>query len=165
MLPNRDYNAELSILTSLSENLVDYVALQPDWRSETHGDLDLLVSQEHWSRMLDVLRECIQTLNASLVKTYEIERGIICIVVLTNKGTVFLDIAITGHCRRLFGLNPTKVLKNKINDSLIPIICHDDYRIYKTTKHSFKKSNMKKLFRLILHTLMLIINLDSFNLI
>ncbi len=144
MLPPRDHQTEKEILSALSIKNLNYAVLQPDWEDASHGDIDIVLDHNDWQLFISTIHDFIVDNSLHLVKAYEIEYGVICIVILTTNGTVFLDVALTSKCKKVFGLALDNVLDSKDNTHPIPVICNSDHNIYKTSKKKFKRSSSKK---------------------
>ena len=146
-LKQRDHEAENNILTLICETGINVAILQTDWANSTHGDLDLVVDSNDWARLIDILLDFSISRDYPVVKAYEIEHAVICIVMLTNNGTIFLDIAIAGARKSLFGLDTLDALHGAKLHEGIRIVTDHDYEIYKFNKHRFKRSGWRKLTR------------------
>ena len=144
MLPSRDQQTEKRILTALSIKNLNYAVLQPDWEDAGHGDIDIVLDYNDWQLFISTIHRFIADNEFHLVKAYEIEYGVICIVILTMNGTVFLDVALTSHCKKVFGLPLDGVLNSKDTTQPIPFICSADHDKYRASKQSFKRSFFKK---------------------
>ena len=143
----RDQEAENTLLTLIGKTGINYAVLQTDWSDSGHGDVDLVVDSSDWARLTDILLDFSATRDCPVVKAYEIEHGVICVVMLTDNGTVFLDIAIAGARKSLFGLDTHAALRGARLHSGVRVVTDLDYEIYKSIKQRFKSSIWRRLTR------------------
>jgi hypothetical protein len=141
----RDIDAERAFLDSI--NHLDYVLFQRDWDSLHHGDLDLAITAKHWSELISILANFSQQYNFPIVKVYEIERAVVCVILLSDKGWLHLDIAITPHILELFSVDIAQAIKTKETINRVHVITETHAEMYAAAKKRYKHSSSRKLVR------------------
>jgi len=82
-----------------------------------------------------------------IVKTYEIEHAVICFIVLTDKGAMHLDVAITPYVTTLFTVDLLTTIKERETTDNIHILTQQSTNKYCADKKRYKKSWLRKLLR------------------
>ena len=111
MLAYRDRTTEIRLLSTLSG--INYVLLQRDWSAPKHGDLDLAVDVTDWPSLVRTIVLFCHGNDICIAKAYEIERAVVCIVLVTRQGYVQIDVAITPQRREMFGADLQKALESR----------------------------------------------------
>lgn len=153
--PGRDHASERLLLDRFSIDQIEFAMLQRDWEDASHGDLDIIVNQNDWPKLVHSLIDFCAEKAFAIVKAYEIEAGIICIVILTDNGAVFLDAAITRACRRIFGITPKDALARAETHHGLKVLREEDYSHYKSCKREFKSSMPRKWLRKLTNSLVI----------
>jgi hypothetical protein len=143
LLRIRDLGAEAAFLTSIRD--LDFLLLQRDWEDEAHGDLDLLLQGRQWSPFIDRVIEFSNANRYPLAKAYEIESGVICLVLLTPTGRIHLDIALSAPTKLCFGVDTERALQRRDLSDPYPLAHPDDADAYSRTKRAYKTSALQKL--------------------
>ncbi|HEC05351.1 MAG TPA: hypothetical protein ENJ12_00735 [Thiolapillus brandeum] len=145
--PGRDLAAEAALLQTFTQHGIDYAMLQRDWRDDSHGDLDIIVRQEHWPLLVERVAGFSHENGIPVVKAYEIERGVVCVVMLTQKEAIFLDTVIAGASGTIYGVDPVHALQNADRATDIPVISEEEFLRYRQQKKIFKASTRRKLLK------------------
>jgi|GEM_PF-5832824 len=141
----RDPGAEAAFLTAIRD--LDFLLLQRDWDDEAHGDLDLLLLGRDWPSFVDRVIEFSNANRYPLAKAYEIEAGVVCLVLLTPSGRIHLDIALSKPARRFFGIDMEHALQRRDLSEPFPLAHPDDANAYARTKRAYKKSRIQRLLK------------------
>lgn len=149
MLARRDRATEVQLLSLLLG--INYVLLQRDWNAPRHGDLDLAVDAADWPRLVRVIVSFCEQNDICIVKTYEIERAVICVVLVTKHGYVQLDITITPHRREVFGIDLLEALESRELAVEAYVLAPKLAEIYHENTRRYKSSRLRLLARRIIN--------------
>ncbi len=124
---------------------LDYFLLQRDWESASHGDLDLVISSAHWARLITAITDFSMKNGIPIVKAYEIEYGVVCIILLLDDACIHLDVAIIPYRANMFDVNLVGALRDREVVEGIYIVDEDSEKAYKAAKKFYKQSVMAKI--------------------
>lgn len=144
-LTTRDLVAEKAFLDSIRH--LDWLLLQRDWQNAKHGDLDILLSARHWSQFIDRVVEFCSENDYPLAKAYEIEDAVVCAIVMTPRGRVHLDVALSRPRTRFFGIDTQNTLRRRDLSGSFPIAHKDDAVIYMNNKLKYKRSTARNFLK------------------
>ena len=159
MITDRDIDVEREFLNSISH--LDYALLQRDWESPSHGDLDLAITSTHWPLFIETLLDFTEKRSLPIVKVYEIEYAVICFIILTDKGTLHLDVAITPYITTLFTVDLLIAIKNRETIDNIHMITQKHTDLYCTEKKRWKNSPARRIIKKIRNSLIILRRLKN----
>lgn len=139
----RDRESEDALLLEMRH--LRYALLQQDWDSQKHGDLDMVLDRKDWLQFVEIIHQFSERSSFPIVKAYEIERGLVCLVLLTPSGTIFLDVAIAGACGESFGVNLFRALENRKMQRDVFVVEKSDEQTYAHGKLAVKRSRMRRI--------------------
>jgi hypothetical protein len=148
-LTARDPVAEKDFLASIRQ--LDFLLLQRDWRSVKHGDLDILLSGLHWSQFIDYVLDFSAEKNYPIAKAYEIEEGIVCMILITSQGRIHLDVALSTPEMCVFGVDTENALRRRDLLHSIPVAHPQDSLMYHKNKIKYKSSLARRAVKKILN--------------
>lgn len=141
----RDRAAEDALLSEL-QNL-NCALLQQDWDKQEHGDLDIVLDRKDWLRFLKIIRQFSERNSFPIVKAYEIEYGLVCLVMLTQHGAIFLDVAIAGARVESFGVDLVHALANRQLLRGVFVVDKSDEHCYASGKLAVKRSRVRRVIK------------------
>jgi hypothetical protein len=144
-LSRRDITAETDLLSRLGD--YDYLMLQRDWNSERHGDLDIVVSARHWPGLVATVLGFSETMRFPVVKAYEIEHAVVCIILLTADARIHMDVCITPPRKTLFGVELEDALVRREKIQGVYVAGAEDAKTYAECKRRYKSSPLRKIAR------------------
>lgn len=149
-LDRRDRDTETLLLSNL--NGINYVLLQRDWNAPQHGDLDMVVHAADWPRLVRAIGVFCERNDIHLVKAYEIERAVICLVLVTGQGYVQVDITVAPHRRKLFGIDLIEALESRELVADAYVLTSRLAEIYRINTRRYKASSVRLFVRRIINT-------------
>jgi hypothetical protein len=149
MLARRDRATETQLLFMLLG--INYVLLQRDWSAPRHGDLDLAVDSTDWPRLVRTIVSFCRSNDICIAKAYEIERAIVCVVLITKQGYVQIDAAISPQRREIFGVSLLKALESRELVAGAYVLTPQLAKIYQENKHRYKASSFQRFIKRIIN--------------
>lgn len=162
-LLHRDVEIEREFLLGISS--LNYALLQRDWTSEGHGDVDLVVTSVDWPKLISAISEFSMAHGMPIVKVYEIEHAVACIILLMEKACVHLDICISPCKNEIFGVSLMDVLENRELIDGIYVVDSNRETAYKNAKKSYKRRPLAKLEKKIMNMAVILRRLRKTTLI
>lgn len=144
-LLSRDIEQERLFLSTLTD--IHYALLQRDWCSMKHGDLDMVVDQSDWPKFAEATAKFASSQNMPIVKVYEIERYVICIILLSEKACLHLDVCLTPARVDMFGINLHDSISKRELFNDVYVISESNEATYKRMKRLYKKSRFSKFMK------------------
>jgi hypothetical protein len=143
LLARRNVAIEREFLLGICD--LGYFLLQRDWESASHGDLDLVIPSAHWSRLITAITDFSMKNKIPIVKAYEIEYGVVCIILLLDDACIHLDVAITPYRANMFGVDLVGALRDREVVEGVYIVDEVSEKAYKAAKKFYKQSVMAKI--------------------